>query len=132
MATDKAEIGTLDNIKSTESIIPVCQVPTTRVAVKRRSAAITLSAVILPVAGVSLGTFCMLMVKLDASASTLIVCMFRLIAGSAHTSTVVRSGPIPASASAAATFTLAGKALAASLALPLNTCFACSRLSTLI
>jgi len=76
----------------------------------------------LPVAGVSLGTFCIVMVKLDASASTLIVCMFRLTEGSAHTSTVVRSGPIPASASAAATFTLAGKALAASLAVPPKNC----------
>src|SRR5476649_2013711 len=47
--------------------------------------------------------------------------MLRVSVGSAQMSMVVRSGPMPASASAAATLTLAGKPLAASRALPEKT-----------
>ena len=83
------------------------------------------SAVILPVFGLaSLGTFSMVMVSRAAAASTRMVWVLRVTAGSAQISTMVRSGPMPASARAAATFTLAGKPWAASKALPLNTSFA--------
>ena len=55
------------------------------------------------------------------SDSTVIWWQLRVSAGSAQTSASVRSGPIPASDSAAATLTLAGNAAAASRALPLKT-----------
>ena len=53
-----------------------------------------------------------------ASETTWTEWMFRSMCGSAHISTWVLSGPMPARASAAATFRLAGKAFAASRADP--------------
>src|SRR3712207_7801568 len=63
-----------------------------------------------PVRGFSsLGTFSMVIVRRAAAASTRMVWVLRETPGSAQISTRVRSGPTPASASAAATFTFAGK-----------------------
>ena len=59
--------------------------------------------------------------KRALSASTSIVWVLRSIVGSAQISSRVRSGPIPASASAAATLTLAGKPRAPSRAVPSKT-----------
>ena len=58
------------------------------------------------------------------SNSTSMVWPLRVTTGSAQMSIVVRSGPMPASDSAAATLTFAGKPAAASRAVPLNTRFA--------
>ena len=102
------------------SAVATCR-PSSVATSPRRQASIE-SAVICPVRGFSsLGTFSMVMVKRAASASTRIVWMLRLMVGSAQISTRVRTGPMPASASAAATLTLAGKPAAASNALPSNT-----------
>jgi len=89
----------------------------------RRRQAITDSAVILPVRGFSLGTLRIVISASALSERTRTVCWFRSTPGSAHISTAVRSGPIPASASAAATLTLAGNPMAASRAEPLKTRF---------
>ena len=64
------------------------------------------------------------------SASTSMQWQLRSTDGSAQISTTVRSGPIPASESAAATLTLAGKPAAAALALPENTRLGASSPST--
>ena len=86
------------------------------------NAAITESAVRRPVRGFSAeGTFSICIDKRAASASTSMRCVLRVTLGSAQISTFVRSGPMPASASAAATLTLAGKPRAASRALPEKT-----------
>ena len=83
---------------------------------------ITLSAVIFPVPGFSGDcTFWMLKLKLALSASTSMECVLRSRCGSAHTSSCVKSAPMPARPSAAATLTFAGKAAAPSRALPLKT-----------
>ena len=73
----------------------------------------------LPVRGLSsLGTASTVIVRRAAPASTRMVWMLRSTRGSAQICTRVRAGPIPASASAAATFALAGNPAAASSALP--------------
>ncbi len=91
----------------------------------------TESGVSRPVFGFSrLGTFSICKVRRAASASTSMRWMLRSTLGSAQISIVVRSGPIPASASAAATLTLAGKPWAASRALPVKTRSACSMPAT--
>src|SRR5689334_10314873 len=85
------------------------QLPTFSVAARPRRHASTDSGVSFPVRGLSsLGTFSIVMVKRAAAASTRIVCVLRVTFGSAQISTRVRTGPMPASASAAATLTLAG------------------------
>ena len=69
----------------------------------RRSAAMTESAVILPVRGFSaVGTFSIRISKRALSASTTIRWVLRLTVGSAQISSRVRSGPMPARLSAAA------------------------------
>ena len=86
------------------------------------SAAMTESAVSRPVRGFSAdGTFSICIEKRAASASTSIRWTLRVTVGSAQISIVVRSGPIPASAYAAATLTLAGNPRAASRAVPAKT-----------
>ena len=96
--------------------------PTFSVLVRPRRQARIDKGVILPVRGFSsLGTFSIVMVRRALAASTRMVCWLRVWAGSAQISTMVRSGPMPASASAAATFTFAGKPCAASKALPWKT-----------
>src|SRR6202158_1125745 len=97
------------------------QVPIRSGAVSLRSAAITDSAVMRPVLGFSEGMFSIDIMKQAESDSTLIWWQFRATAGSAQISIEVRSGPIPASDSAATTLTSAGNAAAASRAEPLNT-----------
>ena len=78
-----------------------------------------LNAVIRPVRGFSIeGTFSMRISKRAESASTRMVWMLRSTVGSAQICSLVRSGPTPASESAAATLTLAGKPLAPSRAEP--------------
>ena len=67
------------------------------------------------------GTFSICIIRRAACASTSIRCVLRVTVGSAQISIVVRSGPIPASASAAATLTFAGKPRAASRAVPEKT-----------
>ena len=98
------------------------QLPTTSGAVKRRSAASTLNAVILPVRGFSCdGMFSIVMVRSEASDLTRMVWVLRVTPGSAQISQRVLSGPMPASDRATATLTLAGKPAMASRALPSNT-----------
>ena len=82
---------------------------------------ITDSAVIRPVRGFSDGTFSIVIVRSATSDTIAIVCVFLVTAGSAQISTSVRSGPGPASDSAAATFRFAGKSRAASRAVPAKT-----------
>src|SRR4051812_24848417 len=106
------------------------QVPTASGECILRSAAITDSATFLPVFGFSDGMFSIDSVKRELSESTSMVWQFRVTAGSAQMSIMVRSGPMPASESAAATLTLAGNPAAASRAVPLNTSFAVFRPST--
>ena len=74
------------------------------------------SAVMRPVFGFSDGIFSIDIEKRAESDSTSIRCMLRVTVGSAQISSLVRSGPIPASDSATATFRLAGNPLAASRA----------------
>ena len=82
-------------------------------------AAIVLSGVIRPVRGLSsLGTFSIVIDSRAESASTSIVWVLRVTVGSAQISSIVRSGPMPARLSAAATLTLAGKPRAPSRAVP--------------
>ena len=88
-----------------------------------RRAASTESAVIRPVLGFSEGTFSIDSVKRAQSLSTSMVWQLRSTVGSAQISINVRSGPMPASESAAATLTLAGKPAAASRAVPQKTRF---------
>src|SRR5581483_1490080 len=98
------------------------QLPTTSGAVSRRKAASTLSAVMRPVRGLSgSGMFSMVMVRSEESDRTVTVWVLRVTPGSAHTSTCVASGPMPASDRATETLTLAGKPAIASRALPANT-----------
>src|SRR5262249_11815113 len=97
------------------------QVPTRRGERSLRRAASTESAVIRPVRGLSEGIFSIETVKRAESLSTSTVWQLRSTDGLAHISDTVRSGPIPASASAAATLTLAGNPAAASRAVPENT-----------
>src|SRR5262249_61701190 len=99
-------------------------VPTRSGALSLRSAAITDSAVIRPVLGFSDGMFSIASEKRAESASTSMLWQLRATAGSAQISIVVRSGPIPASESAATTLTFSRKPAAASRAVPLNTHFA--------
>ena len=63
----------------------------------------------------------MVMVRSEESDVTMMVWVLRVTPGSAQISTRVRSGPMPASDSATATLTLAGKPAMASRALPANT-----------
>src|SRR5436190_20844102 len=85
-------------------------------------AAITLSAVILPVAGFSaVGILLIIISSFALSLSTTMVCRLRSMVGSAQISMSVRSRPFAARPRAAATFTLAGKPLTASRAVPSNT-----------
>src|SRR5262245_12082031 len=73
------------------------QLPTTSGAVRRRSVASALSGVILPVRGFSSeGMFSIVMVRSAESDRTAMVCVLRVTVGSAHTSTSVASGPMPA------------------------------------
>ena len=78
-------------------------------------------ATLFPVRGLSEGTFSIVMVKRTVSASTLMVWVLRVTVGSAQICNRVRSGPMPARLSAAATLTLAGKPAAPSRADPSNT-----------
>src|SRR6185369_8145287 len=94
------------------------QVPTRSDARNFRRQAITDSAVIKPVFGFSDGIFSIDIEKRAESDSTSMRWVLRVTVGSAQISTLVRSGPIPASDSATATFTFAGKPLAASRAVP--------------
>src|SRR5262249_55365671 len=75
-------------------------VPTRSGALSLRKAAITDSAVILPVLGFSDGIFSIASEKRAESASTSILWQLRVTEGSAQISIVVRSGPMPASDSA--------------------------------
>src|SRR5436190_22969255 len=86
-----------------------------------RRAATTESAVIRPVLGFSEGIFSIARVNRAESLSTSMVWQLRSMVGSAQISIMVRSGPMPAIDSAAATLTLAGNPAAPSLAVPLNT-----------
>src|SRR5882757_1943538 len=97
------------------------QVPTRSGARSLRRQAITDNAVIIPVFGFSDGIFSIDIENRAESASTSTRCVLRVTLGSAQISSVVRSGPIPASDSATATFRLAGNPLAASRAVPSNT-----------
>src|SRR5581483_3237235 len=100
----------------------IVQVPIARGLDILRNRATTESGVSFPVRGFSrLGTFSISRARRTASPSTSMRCMLRLTAGSAQISIVVRSGPMPAIASAAATLTLAGKPRAASRAVPEKT-----------
>ena len=92
--------------------------PTLSVDVRPRRHAITLKGVLRPVRGLSDGTFSVVMVRRTESASSSIVWVLRVTVGSAQISSRVVSGPMPASDSAAATLTLAGKPRAPSRALP--------------
>ncbi len=65
--------------------------------------------------------FSIVMVRSEESDFTTMVCVLRVTAGSAQISARVRSGPMPASDRATATFTLAGKPAMASRAVPSNT-----------
>src|SRR5262249_50478734 len=85
------------------------QVPIRSGVLSLRRTATTESAVIRPVRGFSEGTFSIARVKRAESLSTSTVWQLRSTEGSAQISIIVRSGPMPASASAAATLTLAGK-----------------------
>ena len=99
--------------------------PTFMVATRPRKVASTLNGVNRPVAGFSgEGMPSMNISKRVASESTFMVWVFRVTSGSAQISIVVFSGPLPARLKAAATLTLAGKASAASRAVPSNTSFA--------
>src|SRR5262249_59118360 len=89
------------------------QVPIRSGALSLRRAVTTESAVILPVRGFSEGMFSIARVKRAESLSTSTVWQLRSTEGSAQISIIVWSGPMPASASAAATLTLAGKPPAA-------------------
>ena len=91
-------------------------VPTRSGAPSLRSAAMTDSAVIRPVLGLSDGIFSIENEKRAESESTSMEWQFRVTAGSAQISIVVRSGPMPASESAAATLTFSGNPAAASRA----------------
>src|SRR5437764_15435636 len=103
------------------------QVPTRSGAASLRKQASADSAAILPVRGFSDGIFSIDSVERAESESTSMVWQLRSMFGSAQISTMVRSGPIPASESAAATLTFAGKRAAASRAVPLNTRFGAAR-----
>src|ERR1043166_2368964 len=102
-------------------------VPTRSGAASLRKVASTESATILPVFGFSDGTFSIESVNDAESASTSIRWQLRVLLGPAQLSISVRSGPMPASASAATTLTFAGKPAAASRAVPENTSFASFR-----
>src|SRR5579871_5155570 len=105
-------------------------VPTRNGAWSLRSVAITDNATMRPVLGFSDGTFSIVNENRAASASTSMKGQFLTTAGSAQMSIVVRSGPMPARDSAAATLTFSGKPAAASRAVPANTRFAALRPST--
>src|ERR1043165_10168817 len=79
--------------------------PTRSGAVSLRSAAITDRALILPVLGFSDGMFSIASEKRAESASTSMLWQLRETAGSAQISMVGRSGPMPASDSAATPLT---------------------------
>ena len=98
------------------------QVPTCNTAVCARSHAMTLNAVILPVAGFSgVGRFWIDILKSELSEVTRTECRLRSKDGSAQTSIRVLAGPSPARLMAAATFTFAGNARATSVTLPSRT-----------
>src|SRR5262249_34609019 len=120
----------LDRLLSTSEYAAGDQVPTRSGAFIFRSSARIDSATILPVFGFSDGTFSIDNENRAESASTSMVWQLRVTPGSAQISMMVRSGPMPASDSAATTLTLAGKPAAASRAVPLNTRFASLRPST--
>src|SRR5215471_1825688 len=96
-------------------------VPTRSGTFSLRSAAMTESAVIRPVLGFSDGTFSIENENRAESESTSMEWQFRVTAGSAHISIVVRSGPMPARERAATTLTFSGKPAAASRAVPAKT-----------
>ena len=73
-----------------------------------------------PVFGFSDGIFSIDMEKRAESDSTSTRCMLRVTVGSAQISSRVRSGPMPVSDSATATFRFAGNPFAASRAVPSN------------
>ena len=78
----------------------------------------TESAVIKPVLGFSEGTFSMVIENRAELDLTLTRCVLRVTVGSAQISIIVRSGPMPASDKATATFRLAGNPFAACRAVP--------------
>jgi predicted acyltransferase len=108
------------------------ELPTCSVDTSPRNAATVDGATLRPVRGFSDGTFSIVIEKRIVSASTLMVCVLRVTPGSAQISRRVRSGPMPARLSAAATLTLAGKPSAPSRAVPSNTFFASFNPVTLI
>src|SRR6267142_1112646 len=99
---------------------PPVQVPTRTEARSLRILATTDKAVIRPVVGFSDGIFSIDMENLAESDSTSMQCVLRVNEGYAQISILVRSGPIPASDNAMATFTFAGNPFAASRAVPSN------------
>ncbi len=101
----------IQNTRQTHHV-PTISGPTSRLRV-----ATTLLATSRPVRGfASLGMFSISRVKRALSASTTMRWQLRLTPGSAQISSSVRSRPIPASPSAAATLRLAGNPAAPSLA----------------
>jgi len=73
-----------------------------------------------PVLGFSEGMFSIDIEKRAESDSTSMRWVLRVTVGSAQISSIVRSGPIPASDNATATFRLAGNPFAAARAVPLK------------
>ena len=88
---------------------------------------------ILPVPGFSTDwMFSISILKFELSDFTIIVCVFLLKLGSAQISSWVFLAPTPARPTAAATLTLAGKALAPSNALSENISFGSFKFSNFI
>ncbi len=83
-----------------------------------------------PVFGFSEGMFSIASENRAESESTSIRWQLRVTPGSAQISIVVRSGPMPASASAATTLTFSGKPAAASRAVPVKMHYAALRPAT--
>src|SRR5918996_916441 len=96
----------------------LAHVPTRSVAPRSRSSAILDRYDSRPVRGFSDGTLPTSICNDPNSPSTLTRCVFRASPGTAKIRVVVRSGPMPASDSAASTLTLAGKAGQATVAGP--------------
>src|SRR5687767_2778120 len=95
-----------------EPLARLVHVPTRSDARSLRRQAMTESAVMRPVFGFSDGIFSIDMERRAEFDSTSIRCVLRVNVGSAQISIFVRSGPIPASDSAAATFRFAGNPFA--------------------
>src|SRR5262249_60828681 len=85
------------------------QEPTRTGAVSLRKSEITLSAVMRPVFGFSLGMFSIVISIEEESDSTMMRWILRVTVGSAQISSVVLSGPVPASGNATAQLRLAAK-----------------------